>query len=88
MRVDAADSTLWLEATRGPRLDRPLSSAERAELHAALTALHAAGAVHGRVDPDHVVVGDSGVVLRFAGIPEPTATLDRDRAALARLASA
>lgn len=85
LRVDPADATIWLEAPRGRPLDRPLTAPERARLEAGLTALHAAGAVHGRVDADHVVVCELGVVLRFEGEPEATSTIDRDRLALGRL---
>jgi tRNA A-37 threonylcarbamoyl transferase component Bud32 len=87
LRVDHDDATIWLEAPRGGPLDRALSEAERARLRGALEALHAAGAVHGSVDAAHVFVDDSGsgVVLRFEAEPEATATIDRDRLALARL---
>jgi serine/threonine-protein kinase len=85
LRVDREDGTLWLEAPRGRPLDRPLAAGERALLAAALEALHAAGGVHGRVDAAHVVVEDSGPVLRFEPEQEATATIDRDRLALARL---
>ena len=85
LRVDPLDGTLWLGALRGTALDRPLTRAERSDLLAGLAALHAAGAVHGHVDADHVVVGELGVALRFGSEPEPTSTIDRDRLALARL---
>jgi serine/threonine-protein kinase len=85
LRIDRDDRAIWLDAPRGARLDRPLTRAERSTLDAALAALHAAGAVHGAVDADHVVVGESGAVLRFDGEPDATATVDRDRLALARL---
>jgi serine/threonine-protein kinase len=85
LRVDHEDGTLWLEAPRGHPLDRSLTGAERSQLEGALEALHAAGAVHGRVDAAHVLVDDSGVVLRFEVGHEATATIDRDRLALARL---
>jgi eukaryotic-like serine/threonine-protein kinase len=85
LRVDPADATIWLEAARGRPLDRRLTAPERARLEAGLAALHAAGAVHGHVDADHVVVCEPGVVLRFEVELEPTATIDRDRLALAGL---
>ena len=87
LRVDHEDGALWLEAPRGRPLDRALTAEERSRLRAALEALHAAGAVHGRVDAAHVLVDDSGsgVVLRFEADADATATVDRDRLALARL---
>lgn len=85
LRVDHEDGTIWLAAARGRALDRSLTAAERARLEGALEALHATGAVHGRVDTAHVLVDDSGVVLRFEVELEATATVDRDRLALARL---
>jgi serine/threonine-protein kinase len=84
-RVDVAEGAIWLESLDAPALDRPLSHRERARLESALEALHAAGAVHGRVDAQHVVVGPAGVVLRFHPEHDPTSTPDRDRLALARL---
>lgn len=85
LRVDPTDGTLWLDAPRGRPLDRPLTPAERSRLQQGLESLHATGAVHGYVDAAHVVVGELGVVLLFGPEPEPTATIDRDRLALARL---
>jgi serine/threonine-protein kinase len=85
LRVDHEDGAIWLDAPRGRPLTRPLTAAERSHLAGALEALHAIGAVHGRVDAAHVLVDDSGVVLRFEVEQEATATVDRDRLALARL---
>ena len=85
LRVDHEDGTIWLDAARGRPLDRSLTAAERARLEGALESLHAMGAAHGRVDAAHVMVDDSGVVLRFEVEQEATATVDRDRLALARL---
>jgi serine/threonine-protein kinase len=85
LRVDRDDGAIWLEAPRGPALDRALTPGERARLGAALDALHAAGAVHGSVDRAHVVVGDAGLQLRFDGEADATTTVDVDRLALARL---
>jgi serine/threonine-protein kinase len=85
LRVDREDDSIWLEALRGAPLDRALTRSERSTLGGALEALHAAGGVHGRVDADHVVVGESGAVLRFEAEQDPTATVDRDRLALSRL---
>ena len=82
LRVDREDGAIWLDASPGRPLDRSLTPPERSRLAAALAALHAAGAVHGRVDAAHVVVGESGVVLRFESEQEATATIDRDRLAL------
>jgi len=85
LRVDHEDGVLWLDAGRGRPLDRSLTAAEASRLEGALEALHAAGTVHGRVDAAHVLVDDSGVVLRFEVEQEATATIDRDRLALGRL---
>ena len=85
LRVDAVDGTLWLAEARGRPLDRALTPDERTRLQEGLGALHAAGTVHGHMDAAHVVVGELGVVLLFGAEPEPTATIDRDRLALARL---
>jgi serine/threonine protein kinase/thioredoxin-like negative regulator of GroEL len=85
LRVDPDDQTLWLDAARSRPLDRSLTPAERARLAGALEALHATGAVHGRVDADHLGVDESGVMLRFAAEEDSTATLERDRLALSRL---
>jgi hypothetical protein len=85
LRVDRQDGTLWLEARGGKAIDRALTPPERSRLQAALDALHAAGCVHGHVDRSHVVLADDGVLLRFDPEQEPTATVDRDRLALARL---
>ena len=85
LRVDDDDGAIWLDAVRGRPLDRSLTAAERAHLEGALEALHATGSVHGRVDAAHVLVDDSGAVLRFEVEQDATATIDRDRLALARL---
>jgi serine/threonine-protein kinase len=85
LRVDREEGTIWLEALHGAALDRPLTPPERARLQGALDALHAAGGVHGSVDAAHVVVCESGPVLRFEPETEATSTIDRDRLALARL---
>jgi hypothetical protein len=58
-----------------------------AVLREALERLHEIGEAHGAVDPEHVLVDESGgVTLTFAPPPGPTATFDLDRLALARLA--
>ena len=85
LRVDSDDDTIWLEALPARSREFPLSPGERSVLAQALDALHAAGGVHGAVDLAHVVVVEDGVVLRFASSHDPTATVDRDRLALARL---
>ena len=44
------------------------------------------GEIHGSVNPEHVIVDESGgVVLSFSGAPGPTATADLDRLGLAGL---
>jgi serine/threonine-protein kinase len=84
-RVDGTDRAIWLEPLDAPVLDRPLTLRERARLESALEALHAAGAVHGHVDAQYVVMAPAGVVLRFPAEQDPTATSDRDRRALAKM---
>ena len=85
LRVDPEQTSLWLAAVKGRPLDRPLTASERSRLEQALAALHAHGAAHGSVDAAHVVVGDSGVTLRFEAAHDATATIEGDRLALARL---
>jgi serine/threonine-protein kinase len=87
LRVDRAAEEIWLEAPRGAPLDRPLLQREAALLREALDALHAQGAVHGRVDREHVRVGAGEVTLLFAHSIAATATIDRDRLGLSRLTS-
>jgi serine/threonine-protein kinase len=85
LRVDRDASRIWLEA-RGTALQGPLSKAQLDVLAGALSALHALGVPHGRVDREHVRIDDAGApLLRFAASIEPTATMDRDRLALVRL---
>jgi serine/threonine-protein kinase len=86
LRVDRDSSRIWLEPARGQPLATALTSAQTAELRAALDLLHAAGVAHGRVDRAHVVIDETGTpLLRFTAATEPTSTIDRDRLALARL---
>jgi serine/threonine-protein kinase len=84
LRVAREDDSLWLEPLRGDPLERPLSAEEHARLASALSALHAAGAAHGRVDRAHVVVTGGGVVLRFDR-PDSAARQADDQLALARM---
>jgi serine/threonine-protein kinase len=76
---------LWLQAIDVAPLDRALRGDERAQLAAALTALHGAGGAHGRVDGAHIGLHAGRVVLRFPLDEDPFATVDRDWLALARL---
>jgi eukaryotic-like serine/threonine-protein kinase len=86
LRLERDGSAVWLSAAYGHAVDRPLTAAERLLLEGALTALHAAGCAHGRVDSAHVFVdGKGGAVLRFEGPEDATATIDDDRASLERL---
>jgi serine/threonine-protein kinase len=88
LRVDRDGGHLWLEPLRGRSPAGPLAPAQASALREALDALHAAGVPHGSVDLAHVAIDDDGsVALRFVASPDPTATIDRDRLALARLAS-
>ena len=85
LRVDRDGGAIWLEALVGVALDRPLFDDERAALRRALDALHRAGIVHGHVDRAHVVLCHGRPVLRFVAARTATATVDRDRLALATL---
>lgn len=85
LRVAREDGAIWLEAPRGKPLDRPLAADEREVLLSALTALHAQGCVHGKVDRSHVYVADGEVLVAFEAEPDPTASPDTDFAQLARL---
>jgi serine/threonine-protein kinase len=88
LRVDREGGSLWLEPLLGRSPALPLTAAHASALRDALDALHAAGVAHGAVDAEHLAVDDEGsVLLRFVAAPDPTATIDRDRLALARLAS-
>jgi serine/threonine-protein kinase len=87
LRVDRELDEIWLEPARGRPLEGPLSGAQLEQARAALDALHAAGAVHGAIDAEHLLIDGAGTLtLRFAPEADPTATVDRDRLALARLA--
>jgi serine/threonine-protein kinase len=85
LRMAREDDALWLEAVAGYTLNRPLTVAERERLDSAIRALHAAGAVHGSVDREHVTVSPDGVILRFGDPPSPGASPTGDALALARL---
>ncbi|MEY2567135.1 MAG: eukaryotic-like serine/threonine-protein kinase [Actinomycetota bacterium] len=84
-------STVWVE---GPTMDRPgpMGPEEVAGVAAALAAtladLHAAGLVHGAVEPSHVILSPDGPVLcgfGQAGPPGPSRQPDGDVVALAEL---
>lgn len=85
LRVDRERDQIWLEAPRGERAERPLDEGEFEEARAAIDALHVAGAVHGSVDADHVLVGKDGVMVLFAPATDPDDTAEIDLVALARL---
>lgn len=86
LRIDRASARIWLERPKGRPPSGPLTPAQLADLRAAVDALHAAGIAHGDIDERHLVIDDAGaLVLRFTPLPAPTATIDRDRLALARL---
>jgi serine/threonine-protein kinase len=85
LRVDREEGVVWVDADAGLPLGRRLSAGERTHLASALHALHARGVVHGRVDADHVVVGESGAVLLFTDAPDGAASSERDDEALSRL---
>lgn len=86
LRVDRETHSIWLAAPRGAPLRTKPTREQVEALREALDRLHEVGAVHGAVDPEHVLVDDSGnVTLTFAPTPTPTSTYDLDRLALARL---
>jgi hypothetical protein len=85
--VDRDAGLLWLDPPRGRSLQGSLTTPQLADLRAALTALHATGIAHGHVDRMHVLIDEDGAaLLRFAPYCDATATVDRDRLALVRLA--
>ncbi len=89
LRVDREASLLWLEQPKGRPLVGTLTTAQAHALRSALDALHEAGIAHGEVDRAHVLIDDEGApCLRFTPTCDPTATIDRDRLALARLGGA
>lgn len=61
LRVDDGAAQLWLEAPRGLSLSErssDLDASERAALREVVVALHDLGLVHGRLDREHVFVGE------------------------------
>jgi len=88
LRVDRENQVIWLAAPRGTPLTGTPTPGQAAMLREALDRLHELGEAHGAVDAAHVFVDESGgVTLAFAPPPGPTATVDLDRLALARLVS-
>jgi serine/threonine-protein kinase len=92
LRVDREAGFLWLEAPRGSPATTPLDRGAIEDVRAAVSALHAVGVVHGRIDPAHVTIGDADdatgerqVTVLFSSGVEPDATPEIDRIALARL---
>ncbi len=86
LRVDRAGGQIWLAVPRGAPLADKLDPEQTATLREALAALHELGQPHGAVDPQHVLVDETGaVVLAYAPAPGPTITFDVDRLALAAL---
>jgi eukaryotic-like serine/threonine-protein kinase len=77
----AGEHSVWIDAAPGAALEDELDDDEHAELAEALSALHRAGGVHGRVDREHVVRRGGRVVLRYALEPL-TSTPEDDRCAL------
>lgn len=86
LRVDRDSGVIWLAAPRGgPLAGRPTPH-QAAVLREAIARLHELGEAHGSIEAAHVFVDDAGdVTLAFTPPPGPTATLDLDRLALARL---
>jgi len=87
LRVDRERGQIWFEAPRGERAVRPLNKAELEGAQEALDALHLAGAVHGSIDTEHVIVGKDGVMILFAPAADADATIELDRGALTQLAA-
>jgi serine/threonine-protein kinase len=80
-------ATLRALGVRAPRdLPTTLSAAARAQIAAALDALHVAGIAHGRVDADHVAIGPTRAVLLLPADHDPCASREADLAALDALA--
>jgi tetratricopeptide (TPR) repeat protein len=88
LRADRLAQEIWLEAPRGEPPARPLDEVELGQAREALSALHAVGVVHGRIDAEHVRLGESGVTLLFSANSDPLASRDLDSIALARLGRA
>lgn len=88
LRVDRESSALWLEPLVGTSPSGPLSDDQVRALRDALARLHDAGAVHGHVDREHLVIDAAGLPrLSFgAAHVDPSVTADIDRLALAALA--
>lgn len=88
LRVDRGARAIWLAAPRGTPLSGRPTPQQAAKLREAIDRLHELGEAHGAIDPEHILVDESGdVTLAFSPPPGPTATFDLDRLALARLAS-
>jgi len=85
LRVDREAGMIWLAGARGRPVDRPLRHGERADLEAAIAALHAAGGVHGHIDTAHVVVDDEAGATLLFDAEDAATNADGDWQALARL---
>jgi serine/threonine-protein kinase len=86
LRVDRDQGEIWLDPARGAKIAQ-LTRPHIALAHEALAALHDEGAVHGAIDLEHVRVDPTNgtLTLLFTADTPPTATVDLDRIALARL---
>jgi len=85
LRVDREAGMIWLAGARGRAVDRPLRHGERADLEAAIAALHAAGGVHGHIDTAHVLVDDEAGTTLLFDAKDAATNADGDWQALARL---
>lgn len=86
LRVDREAQTIWLTDAQTRPLSRAIEPREGARLREALSLLHEAGVVHGRIDAAHVRErADGSLVLMFSQNQGPTGTIDTDRVALARI---
>jgi hypothetical protein len=88
LRVDVAARQIWIAPPLGEPLGgraMGLTRNQKRRLREAITALHAAGGAHGRLDPDHVHIVAGDVVLAYPLAAAPADAVAADLAALAAL---
>jgi serine/threonine protein kinase len=90
LRVHRDASEIWLDSPKGHALNSRLTPLQARALADAVDALHENGIVHGHIDAPHIFTDDNNrdaVTLLFEAAFDPSATIDLDRIAIARLAS-